>query len=255
MRWVRELVGFVVWSLLPVLTGAAATALGVLAAISSDPAAVTGLRWWTLWLGVAAAAILTTKAVRDHRWARREIAVRYETAKAVQDLLGPALQVLTELAVTAVTEQHTRRLLLRDIARQCCHAAVSLVAEQHSVRAAVFSVESGPDRIQPLAHAGRKEPPRAFDMATDAGAEVWAYLNREPPKSELFENTTRKSPTHYAGDKDRYQSFIRVPLWANGLVFGMLTIDGPKNGLNDNDRRIAELIAMQLEVAFAVAAG
>lgn len=63
------------------------------------------------------------------------------------------------------------------------------------------------------------------------------------------------APPGYNGDVERYRTFIRAPVFANNVVFGMLTVDAPKpDALSDGDVKLAELVAAQMAVAFAIAA-
>lgn len=264
---VKEILSFLLWTVLPIVLGAAATALGLFAALAGDASVVgpdgapdaaaanaAGLRTWAIAAAIALGVVLIGKAFRDYRWGMTVKKVRYNTIRDLHNQLGPALQVMTELAMADPAEKEPRRLMLRDIARQCCNALIALTPESSGVRVAVFEVQPDPDRIAPIAHAGRSEQPRTFAASSDEGTEVLGYLNRVPPKPELYQDTAKRAPSHYYGDRERYRSFIRVPIWANGFVFGMLTVDAPKKALSKDDQKLAELIAAELEAAFAITA-
>lgn len=267
MKIVKEILNFILWTILPIALTAGVTALGLLAsmagatldtatpaekAAAAEEAAM--LRGWAIILAIALGIALIGKAIRDYKWGRTTKKVRHNTVRDLHNHLGPALQAMTELALTEVADKEPRRLMLRDISRQCCNALIALTPETSGLRVAVFEVKPDPDRIAPVAHAGRNEAPRTFAVATAQGKEVLSFLERAQQKPELFRDTRKTMPAHYDGDRERYRSFIRVAIWGDGIVFGMLTVDGPKNALTKEDLKLAELIAGELGAAFAIAA-
>jgi len=51
-----------------------------------------------------------------------------------------------------------------------------------------------------------------------------------------------------------YETFISVPIWTEGSVYGMVSVDAPlKNSLSIGDQYLVELVADHLATAFAVA--
>lgn len=246
---------FIVWTLLPIVGAAAVSVLGLLA--SSVPRAETagGLRFAALVVASALALLLIVKGVRDYRWGLSLAKTRYDTVKELHNRLGPALDVTTELAMVDPSDVDGRRAILRDVATQCCAALVAMTPSSADVRAVVFALAANPDQLQPIGRFGRRDEPRTFLLHSAAGQEITAYLTANPQNgAELYRDVRRYAPVGYEGRRELYRTFIRVPIWGNGTVFGMLTVDAPRaKSLLDDDTLLAELVASQLATAFAIA--
>lgn len=240
--------------LLPIALTATASIFGVMAA--ADPKAAPTLRLWAIVCTIALGVLLLVKGVRDYLWGRSLERARYDAVRELHNSLGPALDMMTEMAIIDPTEQAARRALLEKAAEVCCGALVAMTPKSAGVRAVVFELAADPGRLAPIARFGRRDVPRTFDLATPAGEEILAYLEEaETRGAELYRNIKRKAPSGYEGDRDRYRTFIRAPIWANGVVFGMIAVDAPKkNSLADGDKLLAELVAADLATAFAIAA-
>ena len=250
---VRGFFSFLSWTLLPILVAGVGTLLGLWAA--ADPTNAPGIRIWALVVAIGLVLLLIAKAVRDHRWGLSIRQARYDTVEELHNRLGPALDLLTEMALIDTTDVESRRQVLRVVASQCCSAVVSMTPESADVRAVVFELRS-PDEIRPLAKFGRKDDARTFLLSSPAGQEVSAYLEQSNSRGELYDNIHKKAPPHYEGDVERYRTFVRAPIKGNGVVFGMLAVDAPKAGsLTKGDVLLAEFVAAQLGGAFAIAAG
>lgn len=210
---------FVAWTLLPIVGATAVSALGIWAA--ADPANAPGVRGWALVVAV---------------------------------LLGPALDLMTEMALLDPSETVARRAQLEVIATHCASALVAMTPDADT-RAIVFQLDAEQNAITPLARIGRYEPPRTFFPTQPDGAEVMAYLDSSNPVGELYPDTQTKYPKNYTGDRDRYRTFIRAAIYANDVVFGMVTLDAPRRkSLSKGDVRLVEFVAAELGVAFAIAA-
>jgi len=245
----------ILWTILPILGAAAVSILaGAAAVVEKAPAAV--LRGWALWIAIGLAILVVAKAIRDYRWGRSLTQARYDAVKELQNRLGPALDLMTELAVIDPSENAARIANLRVIAQQCCSALVAMTPGVPNVRAVVFALMSGPDRLEAIGRFGRNDVPRIFHLSTPVGTEIMAYLEANPPiGAELYPDVSKEAPEGYEGRRNKYGTFIRVPIWSNGVVFGMLVVDAEKpNSLVDGDKQLAELVASLLATAFATVA-
>jgi GAF domain-containing protein len=248
----RAITSFAVWTLLPIATAAAGSILGVSAQLAG-PGGTDGLRIAALILAICLAVLLIAKSIRDRSWQLSLEAARYEAVRELHNRLAPALDLMTEMALLDSADQTSRRLILRNVASDCCGALVAMTPTSKDVRATVFELAQ-PDTIAPLARFGRSELSRTFALGTPAGDEVMAYLENGST-GQLVKDTLISPPPRYEGDPKRYRTYIRVPIRGNEIVFGMLTVDAPKPGtLKEGDVHLAELVAAELGAAFAIAA-
>lgn len=249
----KQIGGFTLWTAAPLLLTAGITVLGTVA--STDPTTAPVLRVVIIVAAVVLVVLLIGKAVRERRQAVSLRRARYSAVQELHNKLGPALDLMTELALTDPKEKLARQKMLQLIATQCCSALVAMTPESVDVRAVVFRLEANPDEVKPLAFFGRHDSPRTFRVADPDGQEIYDYLTSHSPKGELYKNTATATPEHYVGDTTRYRTFIRAAIFANGVAFGMVAVDAPKAAsLTDGDVLLAELIAAELAPAFAIAA-
>ncbi|RDV46318.1 hypothetical protein DOE76_04040 [Leifsonia sp. ku-ls] len=172
----------------------------------------------------------------------------------MHNTLGPALDMMTKMAIIDPAENAARRALLEKVAEVCCGALVAMTPKSAQVRAVVFELSATSGLLEPIARFGRRDVPRTFDLSTAAGTEIVRYLeDAATVGAELYRDIKKRAPRRYAGDRDRYRTFIRAPIWANDVVFGMIAVDAPrKNSLVDGDKLLAELVAAELATAFAL---
>jgi hypothetical protein len=247
-----SIVAFVLLTVVPFLLAAASTVLGLLAA--GDPITAPVYRFWAIVSAIVLAVLLIVKGVRDYAWGITLQDTRYNTLRELHDRIGPALDLMTEMALLDTSDVESRRLILRTIASNCCSALVAMTPESKDVRAVVFELRP-PEEIAPLAHFGRSDAPRTFSLAEPDGREILEYLESGRDEGELYPRIRKQAPPFYDGDTGRYNTFIRTPIRGNGVVFGMLTVDATKvRSLKKGDVRLAELIAAELGTAFAIAA-
>lgn len=248
----RSFFGFLLWNLLPVAGAAAVTVFGALGQLVAAPSAPP----WRIAAVVAAVALallLVAKTIRDRARLQSVEAARYDAVRELHNRLASALDLMTEMAFLEVSDRTSRKLMVRNVASDCCSALVALTPASTDVRAAVFEFVP-PDTIAPLARFGRQDLPRTFSLATPEGKELMEYLE-SGSEGELYPDTAKKAPPFYQGDQDRYRTFIRVPIRGQDVVFGMLTVDAPRRGsLRDGDVVLADLVAAELAAAFAIAA-
>ena len=248
----RRSIEFFVWSLPPIVLAAAVTVLGLFASATAepDPQLSGRLRWWTAGVAIALGAALIVKAIRDHRRSVALSRARINALEELHDRLGPALYLTTELILADLQPRALRAGLLARIATLAASALASMISDPPDVRVSVFQV-AGDEKVEPIAYFGRAESPRSFLRHTAEGDEVFTYL--ENPSTELYPDTAKDAPAGYNGDRSRYRTFIRVPIWsATGIVFGMLTVDALRSrSLDRTHTVVAELIAAELEPAFA----
>ena len=251
------------WSILPVIITGAASVFGVLGSLTKS-SAPSWLIWavedaappwlfFSLISAVLLVVLLIAKAIRDHRFGQSLRQARYDAVRELHNRLGPALDLMTELALINPDAKSGKLALLRTIAKDCCSALVAMTPESIDVRAAVFQLTE--TAVDPIGHFGRSDAPRTFRLDSDQGREIETYLTTNTPQPELYPDTLKRAPAYYEGAPTRYQTFIRVPIFANGIIFGMVTVDAPKRkSLDKRDIRVAEFVAAQLGPAFAIAA-
>lgn len=265
----------VLWTVLPVLATFGVTLFGAWSAaaaadasearavgneeLAAELAASSDMyRNWAIIAGAALAVLLIAKGFAESREAKSRRDIRYGAVRELHNRLGPALRLVTEAALLDPSETAARREILKNIAGHCCSAIVAMIPDVKDVRAVVFELThpATGDLVKPLAQFGRKDVPRTFDRDSEQGREVFAYLEGGVPVPERYEDLTKRAPLGFTADSDRYRTFIRVPIWANEVIFGMLTVDAPKkSALREGDQMLAELIAAELEPGFAVTAG
>lgn len=248
----RTFFSFVLWTLLPIVGASAASALGIGAAM--DPVNAPTLRAWALVVAIALGVLLVVKAIRDYRWGQTLKSARYDTVKELRNKLGPALDLMTEMALLDPTETVARRAQLQVVATHCASALVAMTPDA-GTRAVVFQLDPEQNAIAPLARVGRHEVPRTFLPTQPDGAEVMAYLDSANPEGQLYADTKKTHPQDYTGDPKRYRTFIRAAIYANDVVFGIVTLDAPRRrSLTEGDVRLVEFVASELSLAFAIAA-
>lgn len=242
------------------LTVAPTTLAGIATALMGwaqlDGGLASPLRYCAIVAGTAATVLLVIKAVRDHKNAKSVAEARYDTMKEFRNKLGPALDLMAELAAVdpAYSSPEVLDQSLKTIATHCCSALGAMMPASTDVRAIVYALKE-PNELYPMARFGRHDVPRTFSFDEPDGAEILAYLSGNSPEGELYTDTSEEAPLHYEGDRARYRTFIRAPIWSSGAVFGMVAVDAPKEGsLTTGDVFLAELIAAELAPAFAIAA-
>ncbi|MFJ4030146.1 hypothetical protein ACIPWF_22745 [Paenarthrobacter sp. NPDC089989] len=242
------------------LTVAPTTLAGIATAFMGwaqlDGGLATFLRSAAIIAGAAATALLVIKAVREDKEKKSAADARYDTMKELRNKLGPALDLMAELASVDPADS-SREVLnesLKTIATHCCSALGAMMPASTDVRAIVYAVKE-PNELYPLARLGRNDVPRTFSFDKADGAEILTYLSGSSPEGELYADTSTEAPEHYEGDQARYRTFIRAPIWSSGVIFGMVAVDAPKAGsLSKGDVFLTELIAAELAPAFAIAA-
>jgi hypothetical protein len=207
-------------------------------------------------MAILVVALLIAKAIRDRRREQSVATARYDAVRELYNKIGPGLDLTTEMALLdPAAEKEKKHELLRNFAAQCCAALVAMIPTAADALATVFQLTASPDEIAPLMHAGRRERPRTFRLNEAEGRELKKYLLSNNPRGELYEDLRQTVPEGYSGDPDRYETFIRTPIYALNVVFGMVAVDAPKaRSLNQGDVALVEFIAAELSVAFAIAA-
>lgn len=217
--------------------------------------------FWALLLFPGIAAIITAvilQVAHVHREASRaaerdrsEAEERIEVRQQFRDALRPISELIAQLPALSYAD---RALRLQGIA-QAATTGLYMLLSPHAkgVRANVFSLHDGPDRMTWLAHTGRGVTPRPFMSGTARGDAALEFVTRLEPV--MYADLTAKRPAGYEGSMSDYETFIAVPVWTDESVYGMVTIDAPtKNTLTVGDQYLVELVAELMATAFAVAA-
>jgi GAF domain-containing protein len=70
-------------------------------------------------------------------------------------------------------------------------------------------------------------------------------------KPAFYPDLTKEKPKGYDGTMENYKTFIAVPVWASGNVYGMVTVDAPKpRSLVLEDKYVIEMFADVVSIAF-----
>lgn len=252
MSTLKAVLGFILWEILPIALTATASVFAPLAAI--DTVNSTVYRSWLILFAVLLGALLIAKAIRNYKRTLSVKGARYAAIEELHNGLGPALGLVAEMALLDPADKTSRSELLRNIAAQCCSALRAMTPDSANVRAVVFELRQVGE-IYPIGWFGRRDSPRSFSLSDAAGQEVLEFLESHD-RGELYEDTKEVAPRHYSGDRQRYRTFIRTPIRVNGVTFGMLTIDAPKEKtLTTDDIKLVDLVAAEMAIAFAIAAG
>jgi len=212
--------------------------------------------FWGLMLfgGIAlilvAIAIQAVQVFRDGRRIKSVAAEREDMRRQVRDALKPIPELIAQLPALGYGDRAHR---LQGIAQASATALYMLVSPHaEGVRANLFALEEGPDRMEWLAHVGRGETPRPFIAGTPRGDSALAFITELNPV--FYPDLTVNQPEGYEGSISDYETFVAVPIWSDQAVYGMVTIDAPtKNALTVGDQYLVEVVAEMMATAFVVA--
>jgi hypothetical protein len=219
---------------------------GVLSFI--DPANAASYRVTIIVAAVVLVVVQVVKAVRSRRAERS----RVTTVGELYDRLGPALDLTAELALMDPGARELKIEAVKAIAYQLCGALEALVGQDATSRVAIFALNE--TSINPIAVSGSREYPRTFALGSPEADEALAFLNHTKPAGQRFKDVSKDAPPRFEGDGS-YRTFLRAPIYARGVVFGMVAIDAKKAGsLKTGHLAMAELVATTIAPAFAIAA-
>ncbi|WP_082488212.1 GAF domain-containing protein [Microbacterium sp. Leaf159] len=212
--------------------------------------------FWALLLLPGIAAILAAAIMqivqlhRDNKRLSSEEEQRTDARQRFRDAFKPLAEYTAKLPSHTYAE---RSLLLQNVAQAATISLYMLISPHiKDVRANVFVLDDNPDRMTWLSHTGRGTTPRAFESGTARGDAALAFVERHEPA--FYPDLTTHRPDGYEGSMADYETFISVPIWAEGSVYGMVSVDAPlKNTLSIGDQYLVELVADHLATAFAVA--
>jgi hypothetical protein len=237
---------FLFLEILPIVATGLIAAAGVLSFLDVPRAAC-----YRVAIVIAALLLVAVQIIKVVRSRRAEHS-RVTTVGELYDRLGPALDLTAELALIDPVARDQKVEALRAIAYQLCGALEALVRDDAKARTAIFELK--PTTIEPIAVSGAREFPRIFVLGTPAADEVLTFLKHTKPAGELFEDVAKRAPRHFEGEGG-YRTFVRAPIYARGVVFGMVVIDSKKAGaLKTGHVAMAELVATTIAPAFAIAA-
>lgn len=254
-QFVREYGAYLFWSILPTVSGSAATILGIIAAMGvGDSVAV---RAWAIVAALLTCALLVVKAVRDKKREAAEKQARYDAIDELRNRIAPASELISKLALVDSGDTGRRQVMLRHVADMCASALVSMMPGTKDARAVVYEVDALRGTIAPIGTFGRSGTPRSFAFTSADGAEILEFLSTEAVGDDgLFEDLEVRAPSSYNGDLRRYRTMLRARIGVGDLTFGMITVDAPKpKSLSQGELDLTRLIAAEVATAFAIAAG
>jgi hypothetical protein len=228
----------------------AAIALGAAAAIGPVLALRALFPAWEILIWVIAAVLAVTailfqivKVVLDRR---RDIASANFRVQ-LRDALMPVTGVISDMDPHATYE--VRGAQIKTAAQATTGALCQLISPHSSrVRANVFWVEPAGNLVW-LAHSGRGERPCPFERGTPRGDAAFEFLAALIP--EFYPDLKKRKPIGWQGTMEGYRTFVAVPIWTTGKVFGMVTVDSPRaNSLVLEDQYVVEMFSEVMTLAF-----
>jgi GAF domain-containing protein len=236
-------------AILAVVTILAAALVGLVLRVEL-PAGVPTWAPWVVVLVLTAIGIWSqiAKVVRDVR--RDAEAANFRVQ--LRDALLPVTSLVADMDPGA--SQLVRREQVKTAATATV-AGIGQLISPHSkrLRANVFWIDPDADgevaALVWLAHAGRGERPEPFVQGTARGDAAFEYLVRV--EAQYYADLRRSRPPGYQGSESGYRTFISVPVWATGRVFGMITVDSPQQrSLTLEDLYVVEMFADVMSIAF-----
>lgn len=206
-----------------------------------------GFGWLLGLLGVACFAGFVFLGVGQMRSLEND---RAQFRLEVRDAMRPIARQIAQLPALGFEERAQR---LHAIAQTCATALFMLISPHaKNMRANVFVLREGPDRMEWLAHVGRGKSPRPFLAGTRRGDAALNFITEL--QSSFYPDLQKAQPDGYEGSMTDYETFIAVPVWSDQAVHGLVTVDAPVAGsLTVADQHIVELVAELMSTAFAVA--
>ena len=209
---------------------------------------------WAVPVGIAliaaAIALQVVQIYRDRRTVAGLDDERATLRRELRDGLKPIAELLAQLPAL---DYEARAVKVQVIAQAAVGALFALLSPHvREVRATVYSLSSDPDRMVWLAHVGRGQKPRPFVGGTTRGDAALEFIQELRPV--LFPDLGRHRPDGYEGTMTDYRTFIAVPIWTDGSLYGMVTVDAPDpHSLSESDVYLAELVAELMAASFEVA--
>jgi hypothetical protein len=236
---------------LVVLTFAGAVA-AVIAPIfwATDP----GWNWLRITIGGLAALAIVGDRMAD-RFEQRLAALTFRESersaeKAVDDLNVLLSEAIEVMFLTGASRTEAIRTLRRTVARQ----AASAIGDGSRATYYTLRRESGGTRIldQPkhgTEHGRFDVPNRPFVEKEDDLHDIWELMNRADEEPEIHS----EPETIYGVDwaRKRYKTFYTVPVKANAVQLGMLSVNNSKVGAIGGPQR-AVLLAMARTMALVI---
>lgn len=225
-------------------TIAGAVLLGTIGDLHDGPAVTRMV------LGIIA-MVLSLAILLALDWWRRasDQAAGYETAQANVALSQAIVPTVQRIALMPRQPSDARKRERDRVVAHACSSILIVLRGVQGVRAVVYRVNDAGSALEPMDSYGRKDRPRKFVKGDGgAGDDVFDLIaNREP---ELIKDTATDERTKRQPQSKHYRTFVRAPIRANGLAYGMMTVDAPNVGdLSDADKQIVEVLADLLAIA------
>lgn len=211
-----------------------------------------------MWIGCIATAI-GALGVMLNEWAKRAFlqAADRESQQVwvlMKDALHPVLECLG--AMPGHSKRDRDADLFR-IADGVAHGLWLVMSHIAGVRVVVYALDAAGTGMSHLAVVGRGDSTQQFVAGTPRGDKAVGMVQRGD--SLLMADVDEEDSDLYDGSRSGYRSFVSCSIYIGtgpGIrAYGMLTVDAPEpNSFADTDRRIIQLLADHLAVAFAIKA-
>jgi hypothetical protein len=203
---------------------------------------------------LVAAAAVTYAGDRVRRTNEQSLTqVGAESQLTMTDALQP---ILRRLAILVHRTTPQRPDAFQKVVGAVLQSLPTLFPDVDGVRMVIFRQEAEKNKRKRLAvedFAGRpKDEPKPFVMGEgDRPAAVFTWLSEG--KSRFVPNIDLESDPNWKGSGRGYRTFISVPVIADGVIYGMLTIDAPSPGdLDETDVPVLEVLGHCLAAAYAI---
>jgi hypothetical protein len=193
----------------------------------------------------------------SREWAQRWVdrgqelaAARFRTA--VKDALRPVAELIAEMPSQTPTNRKAR---VKEVARQVTGSMQLLLTDVAGLRAVVYELEDGGQRMKHISYSGRGEAPGGFERSgASEPDQAFEALEQRRPRLVHDIRNEKVEGRHRHGLDHGYLTYIAVPIVVGQYAFGMLTLDAPEpNSFTDTDLQLCQFVAELLGIAFALA--
>jgi hypothetical protein len=212
----------------------------------------TGLR---ITAGVLAALAIAADRIADTFEKKQSTLVFRESERSAEKAVDDVNILLSEAIEATFLEGSARVEAIKALRRELARRAASCIGEMSRASYYPLRREPGGSRVldRPLhatEHGRFDKPDRPFIESEDPDHDVWTILDRADEEPEI-----RSSPDEVGGvdwEKKKYKTFYSVPVKANMVQFGFLSVNNANIGSIGGPQRAA-ILAMARTMALVIA--